>query len=94
MEDRIRDIETMRNLRAAREVAIEASRSGRLAPVLRSGSGDERHVYVVKLLDVHPRLGKVAGRRLLDELGVSHFDRVADLDAPTIEVILEKVGEK
>lgn len=35
---------------------------------------------LVKVLDVHPCLGKVAGRRLMDELGIDQSVRVGDLD--------------
>lgn len=94
MEARVRDIETIGNLRAARESAIEQSRAGRLASLLRSKDHEVGHIYVVKLLDVHPKLGKVAGRRLLDDMGISHFDRVVDLDGRAIEAILAKVDER
>ena len=42
-------------------------------------SGKEAQVYVVKLLDVSPRLGKVAGRRLMAELGIASLARVHEL---------------
>ena len=39
-------------------------------------------MYVVKLLDVSPRLGKVAGRRLMADLGIEPLSRVRDLTDP------------
>lgn len=44
------------------------------------GAADDRsQTYVVKLLDVTPGLGKVAGRRLLASLGIDELMRVAEL---------------
>jgi hypothetical protein len=47
----------------------------------------------VKLLDVHPQLGKVAGRKLLSSLGVSSFQCVGDLTPDLKQQILVAVGE-
>lgn len=93
MERRARDLETISALRQVREHAIERSRSGDLASVLTGTDALVKQIYVVKLLDVHPRLGKVVGRRLLDSLGVSHFDRVSNLSEDTRSAILHAVGE-
>lgn len=93
MESRVRDLETISAMRKVREQALELSRAGDLASVLLCADGLMKHIYVVKLLDVHPRLGKVVGRRLLDSLGVSHFDRVGDLGDATTAAILNAVGE-
>ncbi|CAB4563867.1 MAG: hypothetical protein F2545_05435 [Actinobacteria bacterium] len=93
MEDRVRDLELMSQVRTVRQAAIEESRAGRLASVFSRSEGDERFIYVVKLLDVHPQLGKVAGRKLLASLGVSSFDCVGDLSPELMERILKSVGE-
>lgn len=93
MEDRVRDLELMSQVRTVRQAAIEESRAGRLASVFSRSEGDERFIYVVKLLDVHPQLGKVAGRKLLASLGVSSFDCVGDLSPELMEHILKSVGE-
>lgn len=93
MEDRVRDLELMSQVRTVRQAAIEESRAGRLASVFSRSEGDERFIYVVKLLDVHPQLGKVAGRKLLASLGVSSFDCVGDLSPKVMERILKSVGE-
>lgn len=93
MEDRVRDLELMSQVRTVRQAAIEESRAGRLASVFSRSEGDERFIYVVKLLDVHPQLGKVAGRKLLASLGVSSFDCVGDLSPVLMERILKSVGE-
>jgi len=63
-----------------RQQILEATRiasSGHIGDVLRRT--DLSYPYVVKVLDVHPCMGKVAGRRLLDELGIAHQTRLADL---------------
>lgn len=93
MESRSRDLETIAAIKVAREKAVESSRSGKLRSVLEAPGEFEQSIYVVKLLDVHPRLGKVAGRRLLSSLGVSQFDCVKDVSAATVMTILREVGE-
>ena len=93
MEERVRDLEMMSQVRAVRQAAIEDARSGRLASVFSRASGDERFIYVVKLLDVHPQLGKVAGRKLLASLGISSFQCVGNLSPKLMQKILHAVGE-
>ena len=93
MEDRVRDLELMSQVRAVRHGAIEDARAGRLGAVFARCGGDERFIYVVKLLDVHPQLGKVAGRKLLSSLGVSSFQCLGDLSSELMEQILIAVGE-
>lgn len=93
MESRSRDLETIAAIKVAREKAVECSRLGQLRSVLDAPSEFEQTIYVVKLLDVHPRLGKVAGRRLLRSLGVSQFDCVKDVSSATVMTILREVGE-
>jgi hypothetical protein len=93
MESRARDLETIAAIKVARGKAVESSRVGQLRVVLENPSEDEQSIYVVKLLDVHPQLGKVAGRRLLSSLGVSQFDCVRDVSAQTVTTILRQVGE-
>jgi hypothetical protein len=93
MEDRVRDLELMSQVRAVRQEAVNDARAGRLASVFSRAQGDERFVYVVKLLDVHPKLGKVAGRKLLASLGVSSFQCVGDLSPELMHEILTAVGE-
>lgn len=93
MEDRVRDLELMSRVRTVRQAAIEESRTGRLSAVFSRSVGDERFIYVVKLLDVHPQLGKVAGRKLLASLGVSSFQCVGDLSPELMHKILHAVGE-
>ncbi|MCE2818601.1 MAG: hypothetical protein LW686_08130, partial [Ilumatobacteraceae bacterium] len=53
----------------------------------------EAQIYVVKLLDVHPALGKVSGRRLFADLGVVPFTRVCQLTSSQRSGILTAVGE-
>lgn len=92
MSDRVADLDTIAKVRDARDAAVGAARDMRLAEVF-SGDGLEQEVYVVKLLDVHPSLGKVAGRRLLDSLSVSHMHRVRDVSDADKAAILAAVGE-
>ncbi|MEY3805722.1 MAG: hypothetical protein RIR69_534 [Actinomycetota bacterium] len=94
MDTRSRDLETISHIRSSRHDAVERSRAGNLSSVLDSINEYERCVYVVKLLDVHPALGKVRGRRLLSSLGVSQFDCVSDLSPETKSAILREVGER
>ncbi len=49
---------------------------------------------MVKILDVHPRLGKVAGRRLLADIGVAPLARIADLTDDQRDRILSTVDER
>ena len=92
MENRNRDLGTVRDLRSARIAAVNDSSSGDLAGVLGSSDRFTASVYVVKLLDVHPRLGKVAGRRLLAALGVAPLARVSDLTSDQRARILAEAG--
>lgn len=92
MESRVRDLVTVRALRSARVDAVAASAAGELASLLASTDGFTRAVYVVKILDVHPGLGKVAGRRLLAEVGVEPLARISDLTPGQTSRILEAVG--
>ena len=93
MEPRAADIEIIDAYRSARIAAVASSSGGNVAHILRSHAETDRFVYVVKLLDVHPRLGKVAGRRLLDSLSLSHFARVGDLSEAQVNAILASCQE-
>lgn len=94
MESALRDYAFVDALRRARDAAVQLSSRGMIARVLRvSGDLPESRVYVVKLLDVHPALGKVKGRRLLESLNVGSFARVADLSADQVDAILNACGE-
>lgn len=80
MESTNTDKEVVAQLRTARVAAVLESSKGNLSSVLKaSPSSYEAQVYVVKLLDVSPRLGKVAGRRLMAELGIGALARVHEL---------------
>lgn len=92
MSERAADLAVIDEVRRARVHAVESARAGRLAEVF-STPGPWQQVYVVKLLDVHPSLGKVAGRRLLDSLSISHMDRVCEVSVPDRSAILRAVGE-
>ena len=94
MDARTRDLHMITTLRSVRHEAIEQSRAGNLTAVFASSDDAVQQIYVVKLLDVHPKLGKVAGRRLLQSLNVGQFDRVEDLSATTRTAILREIGEQ
>lgn len=69
-------------LRESRARLVHLATRGDVTGILATdGSDPAAQCYVVKLLDVMPGLGKVAGRRLLTGLGLSPFVRLADLDA-------------
>lgn len=93
METRTKDLETVSRLRTARVAAVSRSRSGDVESVLLSDhSSLEAQVYVVKLLDVYPALGKVAGRRLMAELGIAPLARVADLTSQQLSKLQTSIG--
>ena len=80
MESTNKDMEVVAQLRNARVAAVLESSKGNVASVLEAPHDSyEAQVYVVKLLDVSPRLGKVAGRRLMAELGIDPLSRVHEL---------------
>jgi hypothetical protein len=94
MESTVRDMETVRLLREGRDTTVRLSQNGSLAEVLSAPRDVHRdHTYVVKLLDVHPALGKVKGRRLMAELAITAFARLADLDSDTRAALLIASGE-
>ena len=94
MESTVGDFEMVKNLRDARITAVQKAQSGQVRDVLTvTADSLGAQVYVVKILDVHPKLGKVAGRRLLADIGVVPFARVGDLTAQQRESILVTVGE-
>jgi hypothetical protein len=94
MESTVSDFEMVKSLRNARVAAVEKAHEGHLAEVLSVGDDSlEAQIYVVKLLDVHPALGKVSGRRLLADLGVVPFTRVGQLTSSQRSGILTAVGE-
>ena len=80
MESTNTDMEVVAQLRTARVSAVLESSKGNVASVLESPLGSyEAQVYVVKILDVSPRLGKVAGRRLMADLSIAPLSRVHEL---------------
>ncbi len=94
MESTVSDFEMVKNLRNARVAAVDKAQSAQLREVLTcSAASLEAQVYVVKLLDVHPALGKVSGRRLLSALHVAPFTRVGQLLPQQRDAILHAVGE-
>lgn len=92
MESRTHDLETVSRLRSARIAAVKRASSGDLQMLHRYNDGSvESQVYVVKLLDVFPGLGKVAGRRLMADLGIAPLTRVADLTSVQVGTLLSAV---
>lgn len=82
MSDRERDLARVSALRSARDEAVADAAAGRLEKILSLPAGDDRaETYVVKLLDVTPGVGKVAGRRMLASLGIEESRRVSELTA-------------
>lgn len=94
METRADDLAIIAELRSSRREAVSLSATEQLAQVLHTTSSSAMgQVYVVKLLDVHPRLGKVAGRQLMADMKLSPFTRVSDLTPENVAHILRAVGE-
>lgn len=80
MSQREQDLERLSQLRRSQVAAVEEASRGQLEDLMRLGNGDDRgDTYVVKILDVTPGVGKVAGRRLLARLGISEFARIREL---------------
>ncbi len=92
MESTNKDLELVARLRTARVAAVLESSKGNVASVLEAPDDScEAQVYVVKLLDVSPNLGKVAGRRLMAELGIAALARVKDLTSTERGALIEAV---
>lgn len=91
MESRTRDLDTVTKFRSARISAVKCAQNGQLAELLMSSDPFVQSVRVVKLLDVHPRFGKVAGRRLLNDLGVGHFTSIGQLTGNQVKAIIAAV---
>lgn len=94
MEVAMDDLRIVDELRNARRVAVSLAASGSMTEALSApADSPATRVYVVKLLDVHPESGKVAGRRLMSEMGLDGFTRVCDLDSSMKTRILRACGE-
>ncbi|MEY4015713.1 MAG: hypothetical protein RIS46_709 [Actinomycetota bacterium] len=92
MESTYTDMEVVAQLRNARVAAVLESSKGNVASVLRAPQDScDAQVYVVKLLDVSPRLGKVAGRRLMSDLGIAPLSRVHELTEAQCRALIEAV---
>lgn len=67
----------VQDMRSQIDAALRESRTQNLEKVL----ADPAHgwAWVVKVLDVHPCLGKVAGRRALREAGIDERMRLSSL---------------
>lgn len=94
MDSRTKDLATVAQWRNTRVEAVARAASGHLAEVIDHPTPEQGLVYVVKLLDVHPKLGKVSGRRLMAQLGIDSFARVADLTAAHKQALLRECGEQ
>lgn len=86
---RERDLATVESMRRAHARRIDLARGGRILEALDASDVLGATTYVVKILDVTPGLGKVAGRRLLASLGVDGFATVADLGDDTRSAIVD-----
>ena len=93
MESTIRDVQRVAEIRACRIQAVKLSSTANLVQVFASPN-TYGAVYLVKLLDVHPALGKVVGRRLMDTLALPSFVTVSQLDSTQQKAILTACGEQ
>lgn len=83
------DFSSARRIRAGIDRALEDAAGGRFAEVLRASPDDPRSgVYVVRLLESSPGVGKVAARRLAAEKGHDGFTRVWDLSVAEREELV------
>lgn len=86
-------IEVIRGLRTARIEAVKAASAGHLGVVFDApADAPSGFTYLVKLLDVHPALGKVKGRRLMSDLGLGQFVRVCELSRSDKDRLLAACG--
>ena len=88
METRARDLARAEQLRRARTDLVLASPESSLGQIL-SVTGDAALTYVVKVLDVAPGLGKVAGRRAMASIGLDQFVRIVDLTGAQRDALVE-----
>lgn len=76
-------VEVIERLRAARNQVIESASlpDATFAEVVAAARGhhDSASVYVLRVLEAIPSVGKVRARRALDEIGRDYFVRIADL---------------
>jgi hypothetical protein len=77
MDAREGALAVVRAWRTQIDTAVSAGATASLSSVL--SRPDVGHAYVVKVLDVHPCLGKVAGRRLMARVGVGPRVRIGEL---------------
>lgn len=93
MERTVEVRELIDTLRSARVAAVEMASRGDIGNVFGRPSDDPSgFTYLVKLLDVHPSLGKVMGRRLMAQLGLDQFVRVSSLSDEDKKKILAACG--
>ena len=89
----MQDLETVSRLRSARIAVVAKSQQGNLQALFSSDPQSlDAQTYVVKVLDVFPGLGKVAGRRLMAEIGIDPLARIADLTPHHIEMLRKATG--
>jgi hypothetical protein len=92
MESRTKDLETVSRLRSARISVVNEAKQGCLDVLTHDGDSLETQVYLVKLLDVFPGLGKVAGRRLMSDLGFAPLVKVAQLTSEQKKSLISALG--
>lgn len=85
MELQARTLEVVSGWRRQIREATDASAAAPIGDVL--SRTDLAYPYIVKVLDVHPCMGKVAGRRLLDELRIDHRTRLSGLTHSQVDAI-------
>ena len=89
----MQDLETVSRLRSARIAVVAKSQQGNLQALFSSDPQSlDAQTYVVKVLDVFPGLGKVAGRRLMAEIGINPLARIADLTPHQIDMLRKATG--
>ncbi len=87
------DFTLARAMREGIERALAAAAGGRIDEVLLAPTADPRHgVYVIRLLEQVPGVGKVAARRVAAERGWDGMTRVVDLTPSEREALALEFG--
>ena len=87
------DFTLARAMREGIEQALDDAARGCIDEVLRAPEGDPRHgVYVIRLVEQVPGIGKVAARRFAADRGWDGMTRVADLSSATRVGLADEFG--
>jgi hypothetical protein len=94
MAERTAVLQKVSQLRSVRRQVIEDAQSFSLQHVvqrlqLAEHEDQASSVYVVKVLDTHPCLGKVAGRKLMATLSIEPFVSIGQLTTTQLDALIK-----